>query len=202
MQFSTATILAALSFSSQVFAAPVAPAKRDMLVTVHSAVTTFHSEVTTELTSISSTVKSDVTTSIVPSVTTNLVSIAGSVNKTIDTIVPAIAGPVVTLSVSEVASIYNDLVVVKSVLSNVETVLNTTVTGVLAETKTLLAPEISAVLVLVTPLVNPLVAYVKSVVGTVTGADNLVSEVFALCSDIESVAGGIVDPVMGLVSIL
>jgi hypothetical protein len=64
----------------------------------------------------------------------------------------------------------------------------------------MVADELTEVVTLVSPVVQPVGSFALSVVGTVTGP--VVSEVEGLVSELTSIVGALLDPVYGLIASL
>ncbi|KAI0125024.1 hypothetical protein BJ170DRAFT_484910 [Xylariales sp. AK1849] len=200
MQFSKLA-LAALSIGSAVAAPTPAPAveKRDYSASsVLSVVINVKGTVEAELSSIESIAENVVDEKVLPVVFTALSNIASEVNGTIATIVPQVTDTVFPLVEEELENVPVLLTEVKGLVSDIESTVNELLAAVTGDVLAAVKPEVKNVIVLVEPLLAPVLTLAHGLINTATGP--VVSNVTVLISDIETIVGGILSPVEGLLS--
>jgi hypothetical protein len=157
MKFS-ASLLALFPFGFYVLAAPVSPAKRDVIATLDGAVSGLETSVTASVEaigisdtsqtltitilflfltihlSLAQVVVSSVETEILPSVESNLGNIKKAVGQATAVIVPVVTGTVVSLTVDEVETLLNDLKTLKTIVLQIESTVSSTIPAVLTGT--------------------------------------------------------------------
>jgi hypothetical protein len=118
------------------------------------------------------------------------------------------------LTAAEVQTLLNDLNIVKAIVQDIETTVNSTIPGLLgsmsllssvniqkADKNTgsigLVTVEITILKALVAPLVTPILAYATSVAGMATTATDSVAGIQGLVIDIKAIVGGLVAPIPG-----
>lgn len=169
--------------------------KRSAVTTITGAVSTLKTSTTSDLTSIMTVVHSDVAGSIAPTIQTTLTSITNSLNSTILTIATAVTGSIAPVVPAEAEALIVALSDIQSIVSDIESTLKATVGGVVAETKSLIAPEISVVMSLVMPLVTPVAGFAFGVAGTLMGSDESANAIQTAATEVLGAAGSLLNPV-------
>jgi len=169
------------------------------VMTTLGAVQTLQTDVGTELNSLLAAVQGDNTLNVVPTILSGLQTITASLQTAQGA--TSVAGPAVPLSGDDVTSLTSTLQILKALVPNIQSSLTSVVSALPANDRSLVSSDVSSVVNLITPTVQPIISFANSTAGTMAGDSN-VPEIQTLAGEVTSAVNSLLAPVDGLLQSL
>jgi len=180
MRFAVATFIAALSFTTQVLAAPTVAsslARRDVassISTITGAIDTLKSDVESELQGIVN-AAGDPSSSTIPTIQQNLFKIVVSYNTALSTIVPVIVGTQVNLTVAQAEPLLDSVKNFNTLVSELQSDFTNVLATVAQNQIAFIQPQLEAAANIASTLSSNFVQFITGVANAIYDPDGVVS---------------------------
>jgi len=199
-------VTVALTLSPQVLAAPkpvpepepaIEARANAAISTIVSAIGTLTGTITTELADIATVIQSGVADQqIISVVEESLTTITNALQTALSTVRPVLTGPIPAFTTAELTAL---IAAIGSLRTTITQLVNTLLmTASLSDVVTVaIAPELQALVALLSPLVNPLITFVLRLLTRVTSL-SLVGQLLSAVLSLGGILTSLLSPVTGL----
>jgi len=136
---------------------------------------------------------------IVADILKSLTAIATSLNATTATIAPALINPILALTPAELAALQKALQALHFAVANLQASLTTVLNSLQKELAQLIKSEVVAVVNLIKPLTDPIIAFAGNITGSVSGTNSLVLGVKIAAAGLLTAVANLLKPVSDLI---